>query len=194
MRHLYRVTHALDHVSRGGVTTCLTCHRDDDACLYSDILLSPSNNAYIQVILNVIQNLISLTRLSELSWSWGSLFACQISRGQFSADGARHKYKVNFWRPPWLKHSNRLDCNPVNYGDQASKAPSLFRLVHASRDTALPHNNFTSLLLPREEAAMLDTSRDSGSPAGAPRAHLHIMLPPGHRDEDKIAFPTIVTL
>lgn len=55
--------------------------------------------------LNVIQNLISLTRLSELSWSWGSLFACQISRGQFSADGARHKYKVNFWRPSWIKHN-----------------------------------------------------------------------------------------
>ena len=136
--------------------------------------------------LNVIQNLIFLTRLSELSWSRGSLLACQISRGQFSAAGARYEYEVNFWLPLRLPQSTTLYL--------AFKASSLFRLIDASRHTALPHSNFTSLLLPRDKTDLLDTSRVSGSSAGAPRAHLHIMLPPGHRDEDKIAFPTIVTL
>lgn len=62
--------------------------------------------------LNVIQNLIFLTRLSELSWSRGSLLACQISRGQFSAAGARYKYEVNFWLPLRLLYlaSKLLPC------------------------------------------------------------------------------------
>ena len=48
VRHLYCVTHVSGHVT--GDVMCLTCRNEAQfECLYSSVLMSPSNNAYIQV-------------------------------------------------------------------------------------------------------------------------------------------------
>jgi len=58
------------------------------------------------------------------------------------------------------------------------------RLRHVVHVTAMPQHKYIHVPLPRGYL----------HPVGAPRAFLHILLPPGYQREDRIAFPTIVKI
>ena len=74
----------------------------------------------------------------------------------------------------------------VSLGDGAvlAELDSNTRLQAAVARTALPQHRFLALPLRRVSSPRVP---------GAPRARLHVLLPPGYRPEDKIAFPTLVT-
>ena len=74
----------------------------------------------------------------------------------------------------------------VSLGDGAvlAELDSNTRLQAAVTRTALPQHRFLALPLRRVSSPRVP---------GAPRARLHVLLPPGYRPEDKIAFPSLVT-
>ena len=123
------------------------------ACLYSKVLIAPSHQAYIQVIL---------------------------------LDVIIHVYVIFF---PVLQHCEGPGVPytvVVSLGDGAvlAELDSNTRLQAAVARTALPQHRFLALPLRRVSSPRVP---------GAPRARLHVLLPPGYRPEDKIAFPTLVT-
>ena len=72
VRHLYCVTHVSGHAT--GDVMCLTCHNEAQfECLYSSVLMSPSNNAYIQV-----REALKNKNIFSLLWGFGVQFKVEL--------------------------------------------------------------------------------------------------------------------